>query len=201
MTSINRCGPTKRATADSVGAGLCQPFGQRATSSTSWATVAPLKNDTGASQDLCYNIINNRQMYCFIHRRKNTFGHAVGFWICPVVTEKHNNKVAHSLLVTNSLLLDLIITALSLTCSFLTVQLACQYDRSDSAHRVYLCMAVQQDQLTEWDVKAHNSLLHRDTSNPLASCCRVGTWTLSRKQKKESSETSTERWPDSDTWL
>ncbi|XP_075886662.1 ras-related protein Rab-17-like isoform X1 [Nelusetta ayraudi] len=44
----------------------------------------------------------------------------------------------------------------------------------DVAHRVYQSMAVQQDQLTEWEVKAPNGLHHRDTSNPLASCCRVG---------------------------
>lgn len=44
-------------------------------------------------------------------------------------------------------------------------------------------MAVQQDQLTEWDAKVPNSLHHRDTSNPLSSCCRVGPWPLTTKKK------------------
>ncbi|XP_028249737.1 ras-related protein Rab-17-like [Parambassis ranga] len=42
------------------------------------------------------------------------------------------------------------------------------------AHRVYECIGAQQGGLSEWREPSLVTLHHKDTSNPLASCCKVG---------------------------
>ncbi|XP_036966865.1 ras-related protein Rab-17-like [Acanthopagrus latus] len=44
----------------------------------------------------------------------------------------------------------------------------------DVAHRVYECIGAQQGGLSEWQETPFVHLHHRNTSNPLSSCCKVG---------------------------
>ncbi|XP_029967952.1 ras-related protein Rab-17 [Salarias fasciatus] len=44
----------------------------------------------------------------------------------------------------------------------------------DVAHRVYEHVGEEQGGLTEWKETLPEEMYHRDTSNPLSSCCKVG---------------------------